>query len=69
MKLKFKNRIAFFNTIAVAITTAIVFVLIYFVVSQTALNHLDNDILTEKEEVFSNLDWHRDSIIINKMPE
>ncbi|WP_373550019.1 ATP-binding protein [Haliscomenobacter sp.] len=69
MKLKFKNRIALFNTIAVAITTAIVFVVIYLVVSQTALTHLDNDILTEKEEVFSNLDWHRDSIIINKMPE
>lgn len=69
MKLKFKNRIAFFNTIAVAITTAIVFVVVYFVVSQTALTHLDDDILTEKEEVFSNIDWHLDSIIINKMPE
>ena len=69
MKLKFKNRIAFFNTIAVAITTAIVFVVVYLVVSQTAFTHLNNDILTEKEEVFSNLDWHRDSIIINKMPE
>lgn len=69
MILKFKNRIALFNTLAVAFTTALVFLAIYSVVYKTAYNHLDDDILLEKEEVFSNLDWHRDSIIINKMPE
>lgn len=69
MKLKFRNRIAFFNTVAVAFTTAFVFVAIYFVVYKTAYAHLDSDILQEKEEVFSNLDWHRDSIVIYKMPE
>ena len=69
MTLKFKNRIALFNTLAVAFTTALVFLVIYFVVSKTAFTHLDDDILLEKEEVISNLDWHRDSIIINKMPE
>lgn len=69
MTLKFKNRIALFNTLAVAFTTALVFLAIYLVVYRTAYSHLDNDILLEKEEVFSNLDWHRDSIIINKMPE
>lgn len=69
MTLKFKNRIALFNTLAVAVTTALVFVIIYIVVYKTAYYHLDNDILLEKEEVFSNLDWHGDSIVINKMPE
>lgn len=69
MTLKFKNRIALFNTLAVAITTAMVFIVIYFVVSITAYNHLDDDILTEKEEVSSSLFWQNDSIIINKMPE
>ena len=69
MTLKFKNRIALFNTLSVAFTTAIVFILIYLVVSRTAYAHLDSDITVEKGEVVSNLDWHRDSIIINKMPE
>jgi two-component system heavy metal sensor histidine kinase CusS len=69
MTLKFRNRIALFNTLAVAFTTAMVFLVIYSVVYKTAYSHLDDDILLEKEEVFSNLDWHRDSIIINKMPE
>lgn len=69
MTLKFKNRIAYFNTMAVALITVIVFVVIYVVVHQTSYAHLDADILLEKEEVFASLDWHRDSIIINKMPE
>jgi len=69
MTLKFKNRIALFNTLAVAIITAMVFVVIYFVVDKTAYNHLDDDIYTEKEEVNSSLFWKNDSIIINKMPE
>lgn len=69
MILKFKNRIALFNTLAVAFTTALVFLAIYVVVYTTAYAHLDDDILVEKEEVFGNLDWHGDSIIINKMPE
>jgi two-component system heavy metal sensor histidine kinase CusS len=69
MTLKFKNRIALFNTLAVAFTTALVFLVIYFVVSKTAYTHLENDIFLEKEEVFNSLDWRRDSIIINKMPE
>ena len=69
MNLKFRNRIALFNTLAVAGITAFVFVVIYFVVNKTSYAHLDNDIILEKEEVFGNLDWHRDSININKMPE
>jgi len=69
MTLKFKNRIALFNTLAVAFTTALVFIVVYWVVNKTAYSHLDHDILIEKEEVYNNLDWHHDSIIINKMPE
>ena len=62
--MKFRNRIAFFNTLAVAITTALVFALIYFVVNKTAYSHLDEDILLEKNEVFANLDWFKNEIII-----
>jgi signal transduction histidine kinase len=69
MTLKFKNRIAFFNTLAVAFTTVVVFLVICFVVYNTAYSHLDEDISAEKDEVISNLFWLRDSIIINKMPE
>ena len=69
MTLKFKNRIALFNTLAVAFTTALVFLAISFVVYNTAYSHLDEDILVEKNEVISNLFWLQDSIIINKMPE
>ncbi|MDD2799411.1 MAG: HAMP domain-containing sensor histidine kinase [Bacteroidales bacterium] len=69
MNLKFKNRIAIFNTIAVALTTALVFIVIYSVVHKTAYSHLDDDILIEKEDVFSNLNTTNNSIIINKMPE
>jgi signal transduction histidine kinase len=69
MTLKFKNRIALFNTLAVALITALVFLTTCFVVYNTSYNHLDGDILDEKEEVISNLFWLQDSIIINKMPE
>jgi two-component system, OmpR family, heavy metal sensor histidine kinase CusS len=69
MKLSFKKRIALFNTLAVAITTAIVFVIIYVVVHASSYRHLDTDILLEKEEIVNTLDWKGDSIIINKMPE
>lgn len=69
MNLHFKKRIATFNTIAVAITTFIVFVVIYYVVSFSSFQHLDNDIKAEMEEVFNNINWENDSIQINKMPE
>jgi heavy metal sensor kinase len=69
MNLHFKNRIAIFNTIAVALITFIVFVIIYYVVSYSSYQHLDNDIKAEMEEVFSNINLENDSILINKMPE
>ncbi|MEO8515843.1 MAG: HAMP domain-containing sensor histidine kinase [Flavobacterium sp.] len=69
MKLSFKKRIAIYNLTAIASLTAIAFIAIYAVVYYTSYQHLDDDITTEKEEVFNNLDWHGDQIIMNKMPE
>jgi signal transduction histidine kinase len=69
MKLSFRKRIALFNTMAAAITMAIVFMVIYGVVYYTAFRHLDNDILLEKEEIINTLDWDENNIILNKMPE
>lgn len=69
MKLSFKKRIALFNTLAVALITASVFIIIYAVVHISSYRHLDSDISLEKEEILNTLDWKGDSIIINKMPE
>lgn len=69
MKLSFKKRIALYNTMVVAVTTAIVFVVIYAVVSFSSYQHLDNDIALEKADVLNALECSGDTIIINKMPE
>lgn len=69
MKLSFKKRIATYNLIAIATLTAIAFLAIYAVVYYTSYKHLDDDIIAEKTEVFSNLDWDEDTVIMNKMPE
>jgi len=69
MNLKFKNRIALFNTLAVAFITALIFLVIYAVVHRTAYSHLDANIAFERAEVIGNLNWAGDSIIINQMPE
>lgn len=69
MKLSFKKRIATYNLIAIASLMAIAFIAIYGVVYFTSYKHLDDDIITEKTEIFSNLDWDDDAIIMNKMPE
>ena len=69
MKLSFKRRIATYNLLAIATLMAIAFVAIYSVVYYTSYKHLDDDIITEKTEVFSNLDWDDDAVIMNKMPE
>ncbi|MCB9050986.1 MAG: HAMP domain-containing histidine kinase [Lewinellaceae bacterium] len=69
MKLTFQNRIALFNTLAAAAATLLVFLIVYAVVFFTAYHHLNQDILQEKEEIFSNLLWKGDSIVINQMPE
>lgn len=69
MKVSFKKRIALINTLAVAITTGMVYLIIYAVVHISSYRHLDSDILQEKEEILNTLDWKGDSIILNKMPE
>ncbi|WP_090078727.1 HAMP domain-containing protein [Halpernia frigidisoli] len=69
MKFSFKKRIAFYNLFAIASLTAVAFIAIYSVVYYTSYKHLDDDITTEKNEVFANLDWDDHQIIVNKMPE
>jgi len=69
MNLRFKNRIALYNTVAAAVTTLLVFIVVYTVVYITAYRHLDSDIRLEKEEVFTNIHWKGDSLILNMMPE
>lgn len=69
MNFSFKKRIALFNSIAVAITIAVVFIVIYFVVSFSSYQHLDTDLKTEKGEIVRNLMWTGDSIILSKLVE
>ena len=69
MKLKFKNRIAFFNTLAAATSTLLVFVALYLVVYLTAYKHLDDDIRKEKADVFKNLEVEGDVISMHQSPE
>jgi signal transduction histidine kinase len=47
MSFSFKTRIAFYYMIATAITMALAFFLIYFVVSETVIRNLDNDLSFE----------------------
>lgn len=69
MSTRIQDRIAGFNTVAAAVTMAVVFVAVYAVVRFSAYNHLDADIRSEQEEVMSNLDQNDSTIIIKRMPE
>lgn len=69
MKLKFKNRIALFNTIAAAASTFLVFLAVYLVVCLTAYQHLDNDIRKEKAEVFNHIHTQGDLILVHHNSE
>jgi signal transduction histidine kinase len=69
MNLRFKTRIAILNASAVAVITLVVFVVVYTVVYFTAYRHLDSDIRLEQKEVFSNIHWKGDSLILDMMPE
>ncbi len=69
MKFSFKKRIAVFNTLAVAITTALVFITIYTVVYLSSYRHLDGDILMEKKVILKTLDWEGDNINTKKLPD
>lgn len=67
--LSLKKRIALFNTMAVAITTAMVFAVIYGVVNYSSYRHLDEDISLEREEVLNSILWEGDKIVVHDMPE
>lgn len=69
MNLRFRDRIALFTALAAAATIGLVFLVVYGVVYYTAINHLDNDIWQEKEEVLRELEWTADSILLHAMPE
>ncbi len=69
MSLRFKNRIALFNTAAAAITTLLVFIVLYLVVYYSAYRHLDSDLRMEQEEVFAGIHWKGDSLILELLPE
>lgn len=69
MKFSFKKRIALFTTVAAAVITLIVFIGIYAVVYFTSYYLLNNNLRFEKGEIFANLDWRGNNIIIKKMPE
>jgi signal transduction histidine kinase len=69
MMVSFKKRIALFNTMAVAITTAIVFIVIYGVVYYSSYRHLDTDINLERKDVLKAISWKGESIVVHKMPE
>ena len=67
--LSLKKRIALFNTMAVAVTTAMVFAVIYGVVNFSSYRHLDNDIYLEREDVLNAISWEGDKIVVHNMPE
>lgn len=69
MKLRLKERIAWYNTIAVAIAVTIVSLVIYLVVYFTSFRQLDDSIRLESADALTNLNWKGDSIIIYQMPE
>lgn len=64
MSLKFKNRLALFNTLAAAASTFLVFVAVYAVVFFTAYRHLDDDLRKEKEDVWGNIRTENGHILI-----
>jgi signal transduction histidine kinase len=67
MKVSFKKSIALFNTVAVAITLGIVFIVIYLVVKFSSFRHLDNEIMRARTEILTSLNWRNDRIIINQI--
>lgn len=69
MSLKFKNRLALFNTLAAAASTFLVFVAVYAVVFFTACRHLDDDLRKEKEDVWGNIRAENGHILIANSAE
>ncbi len=69
MNWSFRNRIAWVNTIAVAILMAIVFLVIYSVVHYSSYKHLDDDIRQEKSEILQNLHGMEDGLHLKELPD
>lgn len=69
MILRFKDRIALLNTIAGAFSALLVFIVTYFVVFKTSLDHLDADIRQEAAEVIPAISGQGDSLLIGLLPE
>lgn len=69
MKLHFKSRISFFNTIAAAITMLIVFAAVYAVVYISTYHYIDNNIIDEKNELFSELIANKETIVLSNNAE
>jgi len=62
MNISFKNRIAFYYTLSTATIVALVFLLIYFIVSATVFYHLNNDLNYESNKHKSELTIENDSL-------
>lgn len=69
MNLNFKNRIAFNYMIATALIMAIVFGAIYFIVQETVINNLDNDLSYEAKKHTGEIRIIGDSIIFKNKAE
>ncbi len=64
MQLNLRNRISFFYLISTAVLTGLIFVVIYFSVSETVYRHLDEDLDAESNEIEKNLVVLNDQFII-----
>ena len=69
MRFNFKNRIAFYYMIATAIIMAIAFGAVYFIVTQTVINNLDNDLSFEANKHSGEIKIKGDSIVFKNMTE
>lgn len=69
MNLRFKTRIALFNTAAAAVVTFIVFLVVFSVVHITAYTHLDSQIRAEEKEILTKIHPKGDSLILDLTDE
>ncbi len=69
MSLSFKNRIAFHYMMATAIITAVAFGAIYFIVQQTVIKNLDDDLSYEAHKHTSEIKIMRDTIVFKDKAE
>ena len=69
MNLSFKNRIAFHYMIATAMMMAVVFGAIYFVVHETVMSNIDNDLSYEAEKHTGEIKIVGDSLLFKNKAE